>query len=100
MENMKYSQREINQMKWQVYGQLPQLQQSILVLYQEVKESGIPWEEKVQAELVTMADVLCNCTVLFEMPSELQDFHILNVINLYRIISIDLTETKECEKRR
>lgn len=73
MENTTYSKQEINQMKWQVYGQLPQLQQRILVLYQEVKENGIPWEETVQAELVTFADILCNCALLFAMPSKLQE---------------------------
>lgn len=73
MVNTEYSKQEINQMKWQVYGQFPQLQQRILVLYQEVKENGIPWEETVQAELGTIADILCNCTVLFAMPFGLQE---------------------------
>ncbi|MDE6063511.1 MAG: hypothetical protein K2G20_02850, partial [Lachnospiraceae bacterium] len=73
MEKTEYSPKEVNQMKWQVYRQLPLLEQNILVLYQEVKENGIPWEENRQAELVTIADVLCNCALLFAVPSKLQD---------------------------
>lgn len=73
MEKTEYSPKEVNQMKWQVYGQLQQLKQNILVLYQELEESGTLWEENVQAELQTIADVLCSCTVLFAMPSKLRE---------------------------
>lgn len=91
MEKTEYSPKEVNQMKWQVYGQLPQLKQNILILYQEVKENGIPWEENVQAELRTIADVLCNCTVLFAMPSELRE----KCGEIRKVLEKNLQGTKE-----
>ncbi|MCM1215147.1 MAG: GT-D fold domain-containing glycosyltransferase [Lachnospiraceae bacterium] len=73
MEKTEYSSQEINQMKWQVYNQLLQLKQRVLVLYRDVAENDIPWTEGVREELETIASVLCSSGVLFAVPSALQE---------------------------
>lgn len=73
MAKTEYSSQEINQMKWQVYNQLLQLKQRVLVLYRDVAENDIPWTEGVREELQTIASVLCSSAVLFAVPSALQE---------------------------
>ncbi len=69
----EYGEGEINQMKWQAYGQLAQLKQKILMLYQEVTESKRPWGEAAQAEIETMAAFFQTCAGLFAVPSALRE---------------------------
>ncbi len=69
----EYGEGEINQMKWQAYGQLARLKQKILMLYQEVTESKRPWGEAAQAEIETMAAFFQTCAGLFAVPSALRE---------------------------
>lgn len=72
MEHMEYSHREWNQIKWQVYGQLAQWKEQILLLYRDIEEKGVPMGERSRAEIKTVAEEMCSCTVLFAMPAALQ----------------------------
>ncbi len=73
MEKTEYSKQEVNQMKWQVYRQLPVFKQKILAWYPDVKERGIPWEKSTGTEVCTIAAILCDCTILFAMQGELSE---------------------------
>ncbi len=73
MEKTEFSKQEVNQMKWQVYRQLPVLKEKILAWYPDVKERGIPWTESTGREALTIASVLCNCVVLFAIQGELSE---------------------------
>lgn len=69
----QYSKEEVNQLKWQVYRQLPLLQQKISLLYQDLTEKGSQWDDGIWGELLIAANILCNCNVLFKLKPHLSE---------------------------
>lgn len=69
----EYSPSEINQMKWQVYRQLAQLKQKILVWYRELSVNDSCWGMQEQEEAKTIAAVMRSCALLFAMPSAVME---------------------------
>ncbi len=63
---------QINQMKWQIYRQLPHLKQRVAVIYQNLVNEDKTWNENIRAELQTVANALCDCAVLFQLSPRIE----------------------------
>ena len=63
---------QINQMKWQIYRQLPYLKQKASMIYQNLINEDKPWDENIQTELQTMANAMCDCVILFRLSPQME----------------------------
>ena len=63
---------QINQMRWQIYRQLPYLKQKVSLIYQNLINESKPWDENIWAELQTMANALCDCVILFQLSPQIE----------------------------
>lgn len=72
MGEIKCSGEEVNQMRWQIYRQIPYLRQRVSAIFQELTDEGWMWNGEVQEELRITANALCDCTILFNLPSRLE----------------------------
>lgn len=64
------SRQELNQVRMELYRQLPSLKQWVCVLYQELTEKGVPWEDGVWIELVNITEVLRGGISMFAIPEQ------------------------------
>lgn len=65
--------KELNQIKMELYRQLPSLKQWVCVLYQELTENGAPWEDGIWVELANIAEVLRGGISMFAIPEQTRD---------------------------
>lgn len=64
--------RELNQIKMELYRQLPHLKQWIGALYQELTENGAPWGDGTWVELANIAEVLRGGISMFTVPEQMR----------------------------
>lgn len=69
MGKIEYSQEDINQLKWQIYKQLPYLKQRVSVLYRDLDKEDMLWGDNIWTELKSIVDALHGCIILFN-PSQ------------------------------
>lgn len=65
--------RELNQIKMELYRQLPFLKQWISALFQELTENGAPWEDGTWVELAKIVEVLRGGISMFAIPEQTRD---------------------------
>lgn len=64
------SRQELNQVRMELYRQLPSLKQWVCVLYQELTEKGVPWEDGTWIELANITEVLRGGISMFAIPEQ------------------------------
>lgn len=65
--------RELNQIKMELYRQLPFLKQWISALYQELTENSALWEDGIWVELANIVEVLRGGISMFVIPEQTRD---------------------------
>ena len=69
---IKSNSAQVNQMKWQIYRQLPYLKQKVSLIHQNLINESRLWDENIWAELQTMANALYDCVVLFKLSPQIE----------------------------
>lgn len=73
MGEISYSKEELNQMKWQLYDQLPYVKRQVAQLYQELMENGEPWAENIWSRVVNFAEMIQGGMLLFDISQQIKE---------------------------